>query len=162
VQKFRRGEAYALFNPAFFGILLRRFIDGHVDAGATAGVPYVLPFVAIPMAVAPDVRSRLSYSTASHLGAWVQTNPNLMATIAPFARALVPYVRMGILLGAERGLVSFDDGELAPGPVPLPKPPSARAEGDLAECQRAARFLGRWFAKYPDPSSILALLGVKP
>jgi len=41
-------------------------------------------------------------------------------------------------------------------------PQTAVVTSDVVGCQRAARFLGRWFSRSGSPATVLGMLGVQP
>ena len=157
-----KNEADALFNPAFLALLARRFVDAYSDYADGAPVPYILPHIAVPLALNAAVREALTYSVASHLGAWTGAHPQLESVIPAYVVALQGRVRQGILFGVANDVVSLREGSFAAGATLILPMPPAKTQGDVAQCQRAARFLGRWFAKTNDVPNTCALLGVRP
>ncbi|MER6714712.1 three component ABC system middle component [Streptomyces sp. NPDC000877] len=70
---------------------------------------------------------------------------------------LTPAVREGLRFGLRHQMLTIEQGSLR-GSIPS----KARTEGELADLIKAASLIGRWTAKSDNPSTVFALLGVRP
>lgn len=155
----RPPEEARLLNPGFLAALLMAAAS---DYERTAGrtMPWTLGFI-IPALVLP-ARSReaLPANVRAHFPNWVQEHPEVRLGFVRRARPLVPLVREALRVGVRSGgLQVGDDGGLR-----ALAEPRARHEtsGEVRECFRAARLVGRWFASGQDVTTIYGLLGVRP
>ncbi|MFI5706338.1 three component ABC system middle component [Kribbella sp. NPDC051620] len=153
-------ETAALLNPAFIALVLRRAVEGHLEASA-APMPLVLAYPISGIALYPRARDALTNVITTNVTSWISRNPRLRAELPPRMASLVPFVNEGLLFGLRADIVILSDATLTLGG----HGPHKSARGDSAEVvvtQRAARYLGRWFSQAGSPATVLALLGVRP
>ena len=123
-------------------------------------MPIELSFLVPALVFHRGTREALPNSTKSHLTKWVNDHPVLQAGFAERAHGLVIHTREGIRFGMRAGILSVEADGLLKGAVPPNvKPPKV---GDIGQIIRASGFVGKWFTKSERPSTIFALLGVKP
>ncbi|MFD9451854.1 three component ABC system middle component [Streptomyces sp. NPDC059985] len=101
-------------------------------------------------------RRALPTSTRTHLTNWVAEHPALVAGLAPRGASLAPAVREGLRFGLRHQMLAIEQGCLK-GTLAR-----SRAGGELADLIKAASLIGRWTAKSENPSTVFALLGVRP
>ncbi|WP_395409571.1 three component ABC system middle component [Cellulosimicrobium funkei] len=143
-------------------LLLFRYVQGHEEVEPKTAAPYYLAHIALPMAVNATVQDRLTYNIASLLGTWANGNPDLLANLPPQISALRVETRAGISFAMRHRIVALDGAGFRSVNKAVGKMPKAAEANDLARCQRAARYLGRWFARTNDVAVISALIGVRP
>ncbi|WP_023591449.1 three component ABC system middle component, partial [Streptomyces thermolilacinus] len=68
-----------------------------------------------------------------------------------------PAVWEGLRFGLRHQMLTIEQGSLK-----SPIPSKSRTEGELADLIKAASLIGRWTAKSDNPSTVFALLGVRP
>ncbi|WP_445263216.1 three component ABC system middle component [Pseudokineococcus sp. 5B2Z-1] len=144
-----------LLNPSLLAVLL-----GETATGYAAGrdpMAWPLAFAAAPLVLHGPTRRALPKRSSQHLAAWARAHPDLLIGLPDRARSLAPPVRAGLRTALRTGLVTVDDGRLAPGPARL-----RRGDGALRELQLAAALVGRWLARSEQPSTVFALLGLRP
>lgn len=151
----RPPQAAHLLNPALTGVLAAAAAQAY-EATRREHLPWPLLFLIIPIALHRSTRMSLPRSTATHLSTWVSRNPELIAGFPPRAAFLAPYVREGFRFGVRHGILAiYPDG--VQGSLAAVESP-----GDLSQLVKAAAFCGRWLAKIERPSTVFALLGVRP
>ncbi len=154
----RSVEEARLLNPAFLAALL---MAAATDFEKTAGeaMPWTLSFLVPALALPESTREALPGSVQAHLSTWLQDHPEVRLGFPQRAKPLVPLVREALRLGMRSGALEVDAGRLR-----ATTQPRARHEqtDDIAECFKAARFIGRWFARRHDVQTIFGLLGVRP
>jgi hypothetical protein len=116
-----------------------------------------MAFVVAPLVLHRPTRQALPTSTRTHLTNWVADHPALVAGLAARSTSLAPSVREGLRFGLRHQMLTIEQGSLR-GRIPS----TSRIEGELADLIKAASLIGRWTAKSDNPSTIFALLGVRP
>ncbi|MGW5194988.1 three component ABC system middle component [Kribbella sp. NPDC004138] len=153
-------ETGALLNPAFIALLLRRAVEGHMEASATP-MPLVLAYPVSGIALYPPAREALTNVITTNLTSWISRHPRLRAELPPRMTSLVPFVNEGLLFGLRMDIVTLGDAALMLGGCGPHK--SVRGgSSEVVAAQRASKYLGRWFSQAGDPATVLALLGVRP
>jgi len=157
-----REEAY-LLNPSFCALIVWSSAVGYRGAGR-GGMPYVLAFLSIPLALHKPTREALPRSVRTTMPAWIEANTYFRVGFAERARSLAPFVREALLFGALHGLLTFDDRQRI---VPVGRPrglPGYLREGtdEVNECVKKAKFIGKWLAASGSVETAMALWGVMP
>lgn len=165
-------EERALFNPAFVALLLNKAAKGHASV-ADKPLPVPIAYLVVPLALHAPTREALPNSTVSVMPAWVQTQPALLMELPKRVRALRPLVSAATTFGLRHGLLRPEQSGLQAGALRRDRQsfsitgastprPGLPATEDAAACFNQAAFLGRWFAKQPDPLTALAHWGLRP
>jgi hypothetical protein len=102
-------------------------------------------------------RRALPTAVSTHLSSWVSRNPVLVAGLPQRAASLAPAVREGLRFGLRHGLLDLQEGRVRGTLRGV-----SRLEGELGELVRKAQLVGRWTARTERPSTVFALLGVRP
>ena len=157
-----REEAY-LLNPSFCALIAWSSAVGY-QGGGSAAMPYVMPFLAVPLTLHRPTRQALPRSVRTSMPAWIEENTYFRVGFAERARSLVPFVREALLFGAVHGLFAFDDDRRL---VPASRPRTLRgylraATDEVRECAKKAEFVGKWLAASGSVETTMALWGVKP
>jgi hypothetical protein len=153
-------EDAALYNPAFLALLLRRCVDGYFQEHKE-GLSLLLGHLGVSMALTADVRAALTMRINTKLGTWIADNTRARAKIPQISSAFVPYINEAVLFALQQRVVALDNGTLIAGTYG----PATTIKGgsrEVVDCQRAAAYLGRWFAVSGSHSTVAALLGVRP
>lgn len=116
-----------------------------------------LSFVVAPLVLHRPTRNALPSSTRTHLPKWVTDHPVLVAGLPARSKSLVPAVREGLRFGLRHSLLTLDNGRLH-----AVQTREQRVQGELRELLRRAALVGRWTAKSESPSTVFALLGMRP
>lgn len=154
-------EVAALLNPAFMALLARRVMEGHQEESGRP-LPVLLAYLATPMALHADVREALTYYVSTNLATWAAQHPRLRVNLPPHLRAMQRFVSEGILFGLSNEVFAVDQGDLTAGSGRGPAKSLKADTSEVHQCQRAARYLGRWFSGSGSPATVAALLGVRP
>jgi len=159
----RSREESHLLNAAFCAVLSLRVAEGY-SAEAARGMPFAILFIAMPILLHSATREALPRNTRTSLASWLESNAALRAGLADRARALVPFVREGILFGALHGALQLSgQGLVIPGRVvEPPEALTASATANAKSCLERARFVGRWLARAGSPETVMTLWGVRP
>jgi len=152
-------EEARLLNPAFLVTLLAASASDYEASSSGGAMPWTLAFLIPPLALPAETRAALPGSIQAHFASWLQDHPEVRLGFARRAQPLVPLVREALRLGVRNGRLDLADGRLRA--TTRTEPPNDPTE-DLAECFNAARFVGRWFARRHDVTTIYGLLGVRP
>ncbi|ARH89027.1 three component ABC system middle component [Streptomyces sp. MOE7] len=152
----RPQAAAAFLNPALLAM---------VQAAAAAayaresGELMVWPLATLTPSIVlhGPTRRALPASVSTHLSSWVSRHPVLVAGIPQRAASLAPSVREGLRFGLRHQLLELEGGR-----VRGVLPGISRLDGELGELVRKAKLLGRWTARTERPSTVFALLGVRP
>lgn len=154
-------EEYLLYNPAFLSLLLRRSSEGFERERTTVGMSTLLAYVAVSMSLRIDMRAALTMTVTSKLGTWTNDNAKIVTLIAPTCTALLPYLNNALMFGLNHRIFTLRHGRLHPTDQG-PKKTISGVTSEVQDCQKAALYLGRWFALSGSESTVSALLGVRP
>lgn len=153
-------EIRNLFNPAFCGLVLFRAMQGYEEEDLR-GMPFSLSLLVLPLCLHKDSREVIAASARSYLLKIVEKNPQVQVGFADRATAMLPYAFEGFGLLTERGCISAaDDGRLQT--VPNKVRMSETGTQETISCQRAARFVGKGFARIADRVTIYTTFGIRP
>lgn len=151
-------DALALFNPAFLGGLIGRAASGH-RTERDSPMPLALGYLVAPIVLHPATRDALPRVNA-RLAKWADDRQLLRAELRWRAPQLAGVTRRALRFGLRHELIVLTAGGIDPadglGRVPEPD------DGDAAECWKKAEFLGRWLPRAGPPTTVLALLGMRP
>lgn len=143
-----------LLNPALFAATMSVAARAY-EQRADKPMVWPLAFLVPPLVLHRPTREALPGTVATHLTTWVSRQPLLRAGFPARAGQLTPLSREGMRLGLRSGVLAIDDGRLR-GTL------RAGQGDDLGAVLDAAQFVGRWLPKVEQPSSVFALLGVRP
>jgi Family of unknown function (DUF6521) len=154
----RSVEEARLLNPAFLAALLTAAV---ADFERTAGepMPWALAFIVPALSLHERTRESLPANIQAHFSSWLQSHPEVRIGFGRRAGPLAPLIREGLRLALRTGVLQVDGGRLRA--TTQPRPRNDQTE-EVAACFRAARFVGRWFARRNDVPTIFGLLGVRP
>ncbi|WP_078958515.1 three component ABC system middle component [Streptomyces sp. WM6373] len=153
----QRPQASAAFlNPALMAAITATTARDYEQAASGRLMPWPMAFIVAPLVLHRPTRRTLPLSTRTHLTNWVADHPSLVAGLALRSSSLGPAVREGLRFGIRHRMIAVEDGCLR-GTIA-----KSRTEGELAELIKAASLIGRWTAKSDNPSTVFALLGVRP
>ena len=152
-------EIRNLFNPAFCGLVLSRALTSFQETNEK-GMPFSLSLLVLPLCLHRQTRDVLRAEKRSYFLKIAAEHPELQVGLARRCTDILPFTFEGFGLLMQSGLLAVDDsGRLRIGPGIRKK--LAGTEESI-ECQRAAAFLGREFARIGDRSTVYATLGVRP
>lgn len=155
-------DEMALFNPAFLAILLHAAISEH-EKVAGRGIEVHLPFLLVPLALHQPTRMDLPSKSTAQMQKWIRENPRHISGLHKRAVSLRPFVAIAIRFASLRGVIRVEGTLLREGALKRrPRGYADQETDDARACQKAARFLGRWFGRQPDPATLLAIWGLRP
>lgn len=152
-----------LLNPAFDGLLLHRAADGY-EKEAETGMPFELMFLVLPFVLHESTRRRLPRVT-TQLTTWLQGERDILLGFADRATDLVPYTQEGILYLTNHGLLRLDeDGRFYVGSAKFRRGIGnlTAASEEVRNCHKVSLSVGKWLALSGSPTTMFALLGIKP
>jgi hypothetical protein len=153
-------EIANLLNPAFCALLLRDAAYAY-EKRASAGLPYPLAFLILPIVLHRQTREALPRTTATLLHPWLLDHSLLQMEVQVLSRRLLPYSREAVIFGLLHSALNVaDDGSLESGMKSVRKVFDRHTEPDA--CRKAASFVGSWFGKVGDPALVLAMWGIMP
>jgi hypothetical protein len=107
-------------------------------------------------------RSTLPRIVQTSLAVWVHGNP--LSRLADRASTLSPFTRDAMMFGGLHGLFDLRGITITPN-----RDWRKRIAADLKDstdevrtCSKRAEFVGRWLANAGSPSTVMAILGVRP
>tara|TARA_R110002111_G_scaffold194178_2_gene260438 strand:+ start:3106 stop:3591 length:486 start_codon:yes stop_codon:yes gene_type:complete len=152
-------EIRNLFNPAFCGLILHRSMKGYEEE-KPCGMPFSLSLLILPLCLHKDSRD-LFNGGSRYLLKITENNPQILIGFANRATVMLPYAFEGFGLLMEMGCISVtDDGCIQTVPKKVRK--AIKGTDETKDCQRAARFLGKQFARIADPVTVYTTFGVRP
>lgn len=159
----RPPEEKALLNPSFCSCLLWHAAAGYSSAVGTP-LPFDVAFLVLPMVLHRQTRESLPRSTTTSLAVWLNNNPLSRSRVADHARTLAPFTKDAMMFGGVHGLFEMKGGTVAAnGDWKKPIASGLKDSTDeVRSCAKRAEFIGTWFANTGSPSTIMAILGVRP
>ncbi len=155
-------EEVALFNPAFLARLLHDAVSDY-EKGSRQSMPVALAFLLIPLVLHKPTRDDLPTLASSQIQTWIREHPRHLAQLGTRVVGMRSFVGLSIRFGLHHGALTGEDGRIGPGSVRRrPRGYNESESLEVQECLRAARFMGRWFARQPDTATLLALWGLRP
>ena len=152
-----REEAY-LLNPPFCGALLSVAVTEY------GPMPFPLAFLILPVILHKRTRELLPRDTRTSFVTWLQEHAEARVQFAQRMRALRDHTRQALLHSCAHDWLAIDEnGRLRATAHPTFFSRGDRILSDEARlCLRRARFLGQWFARAGDSTTVMALWGVRP
>ncbi|KLK90851.1 hypothetical protein AA309_23295 [Microvirga vignae] len=145
------------FNPSYLGILVYSLAKGY--NAINGGMSLALAFPGVAMAVHPDIRNALPRTTATRFSRWLRDNPEIRTDLLSSTQSLVPQVKEAVLTSLRSNWISIENGRLI---AAAKGPPILKSDKTFDDDQKAAAFVGRWFAKVADDRGIYQQIGVRP
>ncbi|MDX3848495.1 three component ABC system middle component [Streptomyces europaeiscabiei] len=154
----QRSEAAASFlNPALLATVQASAAAAYERESPGELMVWPLATLIPSLVLHGPTRRALPAAVSTHLSSWVARNPVLVAGLPQRMASLAPAVREGLRFGLRHGLLELQEGRVR-GTVRG----VSRLEGELGELVRKAQLVGRWTARTEQPSTVFALLGVRP
>lgn len=153
-----------LLNPAFDGFLLYQAIVGF-QKEAEDGMPFELAFLVLPFVLHEPTRNRLPSKVTTHLATWLQEERDVLLGFGERTADLVPYTQEAIRFLTDHELVTIDEnGRCRTGLEAYKRGvgPYSQSSDEIRHCVRAATSVGRWLALSGNPTTLFALLGIRP
>jgi hypothetical protein len=155
-------EEVALFNPAFLARLLHGTTHEYEKSSGT-GFPVPLAFLSVTVSLHKPTRNDLPRTSAALMQKWIREHPRHLAQLSSRVVGLRPFTGMAMRFGIGHGVLTSNEGLLHAGTLlRRPRNLSSFETDEIGECLKAARFLGRWFARQPDAATALAWWGLAP
>src|SRR6185437_6037804 len=161
----RPADYRRLLNPAFCGRLVSRAVKGFEEL-AVEGMPLPLSFLVLPMVLPTTIREALPVLSTTSFPKWIHENPEVRVGFSRKVRSLSQVTREGLLFYLERRTLFIGSDQRVSS---VPRRLSATGLADLekkshlvTDMVNKARFVGRWFARSGEPSTIFFLLGLRP
>ncbi|MGW5216149.1 three component ABC system middle component [Streptomyces sp. NPDC004051] len=152
----RRPQAVAAFlNPALVGAV-QAVIAHEYALKRNRAMVWPLALVLPVLVLHRSTREALPPSIRTHLPTWVARHPALLAGFGARVDSTLPVLREGLRFAIRYGLIRVGDGVVQAAPVSM-----RGVDGELREVLKAARLVGKWAATVDQPSTLLALLGVR-
>ncbi|MFF3967999.1 three component ABC system middle component [Streptomyces griseorubiginosus] len=149
-------QAFAAFlNPAMVGAV-QAVMAQEYELKRGRAMVWPLAMVLPVLVLHRSTREALPSSIRTHLPTWAGRNPALLAGFGARVDSTLPVLREGLRFALRHGLIQVETGALYAVPFS-----TRRAEGELQELLKAARLVGKWTATIDQPSTLLALLGVR-
>ena len=159
--KQRPFEFANLLNPAFCSLLLFDSIYEYYRK-KELGMPFALSFLILPTVLHKQTRDALPKSTIALLHPWFQNNGQVRVGFAQRVSKLTPYTREAIIFGMQSHMLDLDErGNLYPTQRKLSSLGWDSAS-EAAICREKAKFLGGWYSKAQDISTLFIMWGVRP
>ncbi|WP_197346487.1 three component ABC system middle component [Ralstonia pseudosolanacearum] len=153
-------EIRNLFNPAFCGLVLFRALHGYEEEDAR-GMPFSLSLLVLPLCLHKDSREVIANSSRSYLLKIAEKNQQVMIGFADRVTQMLPYAFEGFGLLMERGCLTVaEDGRIQTVPDKVRK--AIKGTEETVSCQRAARIVGREFARIADRVTVYTTFGIRP
>jgi hypothetical protein len=147
----------SLWNPALTATLIASAARGHGEENQ-GGLPVALSFIVVPLVYNVRARRALPPSVATSLPTWIAAHPVERAGVRNAASSFRTVTREGLVFALQARAVQLDDAAWVlreQGRLAI----AAGVAPDAVELARAARFVGRWFARAGSVATVLSLWG---
>jgi len=153
-------EIRNLFNPAFCGLTLYRSFNGYEEEDPR-GMPFSLGLLILPLCLHKQSREILLHGNRTYFLKVAANHPELRVDFSRRTMDLLPFTFEALGLLMQLGAFSVGpDGRLRSVPDGVRK--GVTGTDESIACQRAARYLGKEFARVGDRSTVYTTLGVRP
>ncbi|MGV9394176.1 three component ABC system middle component [Streptomyces olivaceus] len=153
-----RPQAPAVFlNPALIAAVQAAAAAAYARESDGELMVWPLAMLTPALVLHGPTRRALPAAVSTHLSSWVSRHPVLVAGLPQRTASLAPVVREGLRFGLRHGLLALEGGRVAGALRGV-----SRLDGEAAEIVRKAQLVGRWTARTDRPSTVFALLGVRP
>lgn len=150
----------SLFNPAFCGELIQRAVASYNKTVNHEGFPLALSYIILPFLLNKDLYEALPSTSRTGMVSWLYAHKHLATTIANKANEMKHYTSESILLYVSLNLLSIkDNGTLIMGSRQLIKKRNFHRQ-EVDQIKKRADFLGAWFGKAGDVTTIFSLIGI--
>ncbi|WP_155524701.1 three component ABC system middle component [Delftia acidovorans] len=153
-------DAAALFNPAYFAAILHRLCSGY-QFGGESGIPYALPFLALPIVLHEASAECLPPSARSRLHSWLLDNPEILIGFADRARSLAPFVRDAISFALKYQIIQLVESDRLAASKSTQVAKWEKQPYNSATAKRAV-ILGKLLSQINEVSTVFTLFGVRP
>lgn len=153
-------EIRNLFNPAFCGLVLFRALQGYEEKN-DCGMPFSLSLLVLPLSLHKITREVIVNKPRRYLLKTVESNQQILVGFSDRVTQMLPYAFEGFGLLMERGCITIaDDGRIQTQPEKVAK--ALKGTDETIDCQKAARIVGKEFARISDRATIYITFGVRP
>ena len=153
-------DAMALFNPAYCAAILHRLCSGY-QFGDESGIPYALPFLALPIVLHEASAECLPSSARSRIHPWLLDNPEILIGFADRARSLAPFVRDAISFALKYQIVQLVELDRLAASKSTQVAKWEKQPYNSATAKRAV-ILGKLLSQIKEISTVFTLFGVRP
>ncbi len=152
-----------LLNPAFLGVVLVTAV-GRYRSVKDTDMPFEFAFLLMPIVLHSPTRLSLPRSAQTMMQTWLQQHREALLGFSQRAKELVPFTRESILFASHRRVLKItEQGRLSIGPQKLTKPgPYTSGKEEVADILKKAGLIGAWLAEAGNPTTVFAMLGVRP
>jgi hypothetical protein len=159
----RSREERALLNPGFCANILWHAARGYGSVN-DGRMSFEESFLILPLVLHREIREVLPRDTRTSLAVWLDNNPLARGKIADRAHLLVPFTKEALTFAGVRGFIHLNGAKLHGEPAWKKSVNVALKESsdEVRICSKRADFVGRWFAQTGSPTTVLALMGVRP
>ena len=153
-------EIRNLFNPAFCGVVLLRAMEGF-ETQNDAGLPFSLSLLILPLCLHRESREIILDNSKGHLLKTISNHPQLQIGLAKRTSSLLPYTfeALGFIFQLNSFAVT-ENGKLKLEKKGVRKKIDGTEES--VDCQKAAKNLGKNFARIGDRATIYTTFGIRP
>lgn len=156
-------EERNLLNPGFCAMLMWQAADGYA-AARSAPMSIELSFLVLPFVLHMETRKSLPINIRTSLPTWLAEQPIVRTRLGERAATLQAFTKESLIFGGSHGLLALAyDGVRANENMKKHVNGALKSTSDeVRECATRAKFLGRWLESAGGPSTVMALLGVRP
>jgi hypothetical protein len=159
----RSREEKALLNPAFCSNLLWHAALGHFKEG-NSGLSFEEAFLVLPIILHEKTRNHLPRTAQTSLAVWLAENQLQRSSIILRAKSLVKHTKEALMFGGRYGLLRIEQGVIyaETNKSRIIIKTLSKSSEEVRTCAKKAQFLGKWFDKAGNSSTVLAMIGVRP
>lgn len=150
----------SLFNPAFCGELIQYAVASYNKTVNQGGFPYALAYLILPFLLSKDIYETLPNTSRTGMVSWLYNHRHLTTTIVEKTREMKDYTKESILLYVSLNLLIVNErGALETGMRKMTKKKNFKRT-EVDQLKKRADFIGSWFGKAGDVTTIFSLIGI--
>lgn len=149
----------SILNPALIAAILAwaAFRHARTDRGE---MPVATSFLAVPLVLHAETRSRLPTTTRTHLSKWINDNQDIVAAFPSRAKRFAPHVQEGLRYGIRHGALLLSPSGGLSGRIP--SSPNIAQDSELRAILTASGLVGAWLGKAGSVANNYIMFGVTP
>ncbi len=153
-------EIANLFNPAFCGEIIRNCVKSYEELSIEP-MPFSLLFLILPIILHKKTRCSITSHTRQ-FHPLLDKHQDLKLDFSYRASQLIPITREAITFLLQVKAIRIDENAQVSIIPYKSKSIEDRENGEIDDCFKKARILGRLFGRSGNPSTIYAIWGVRP
>ncbi|MBB6400980.1 hypothetical protein HNP92_000265 [Methanococcus maripaludis] len=149
-------DIISMLNPAFCGIVIYKFLEGHAKIRET-GLEYPLIYFILPLIFSDKIRPTIKGRSDTLLSKWLSENPEVIVELSEEIIPSMQYTKEALIYAYNQGIISINTN----GNFILGNKIKIKGLTEEKELLKKASLLGNLFANSGDVKTIYQSFGVR-